>query len=80
MGVSILPRLAAMVCRTTTVFARVDYSLLLTFVGFFIFTGNMGRLPAVSELLQAVVSGNELIAGVAVSQVGERLKSRCSQP
>ena len=52
-----------------SIFARVDYSLLLTFVGFFIFTGNMGRLPAVSELLQAVVSGNELIAGVAVSQV-----------
>ena len=60
---------AALLVIDRSIFARVDYSLLLTFVGFFIFTGNMGRLPAVSELLQAVVSGNELIAGVAVSQV-----------
>ena len=29
-----------------SIFARVDYSLLLTFVGFFVFIGNMGRMPA----------------------------------
>lgn len=28
------------------VLQQVDYSLLLTFVGFFIFTGNVGRIPA----------------------------------
>lgn len=52
-----------------TTFSRVDYSLLLTFVGFFIFIGNMGRLPAFSHILQKIVSGNELLAGVAVSQI-----------
>lgn len=52
-----------------TTFFRVDYSLLLTFVGFFIFIGNMGRLPAFSHILQKIVSGNELLAGVAVSQI-----------
>ena len=48
---------------------RVDYSLLLTFVGFFVFIGNMGRLPAFYHILQQMVSGNELFAGVVVSQV-----------
>ena len=68
-GVTLAVTAAALLVIDRSIFARVDYSLLLTFVGFFIFTGNMGRLPAVSELLQAVVSGNELIAGVAVSNL-----------
>ncbi len=51
------------------VFARVDYSLLLTFVGFFLFVGNMGRVPAFYGLLERMVSGNEVLAGVAASQV-----------
>ena len=52
-----------------SVFALVDYSLLLTFVGFFVFVGNIGRIPAFYGLLQKIVTGNELIAGVAASQV-----------
>jgi len=52
-----------------TIFARVDYSLLLTFVGFFIFIGNMGRLPAFRDFLQQIVSGHELLTGVTASQV-----------
>lgn len=52
-----------------TIFFRVDYSLLLTFVGFFVFIGNMGRIPAFYHILQQIVSGNELLAGVIVSQI-----------
>lgn len=52
-----------------TVFFRIDYSLLLTFVGFFIFIGNMGRLPQFAAMLQQIVSGNEVLAGIAASQV-----------
>lgn len=52
-----------------SVFAHVDYSLLLTFIGFFIFIGNMGRLPVFHDLLQRIVSGNELLVGAAASQV-----------
>ena len=51
------------------VLKRVDYSLLLTFVGFFVFIGNMGRIPAFSEFLQQVVEGNEVITAVVSSQV-----------
>ena len=47
---------------------EVDYSLLLTFVGFFVFIGNMGRVPEFSELLQRVIEGNELLTAVVSSQ------------
>ena len=51
------------------VLAKVDYSLLLTFVGFFIFIGNMGRIPAFNDLLQQIVGGNELVTAIVSSQV-----------
>ena len=47
----------------------VDYCLLLTFVSFFIFTGNMGNLPAVRDTLQNLVAGRELGIGILASQV-----------
>ena len=51
------------------IFLHIDYSLLLTFVGFFIFTGNMGRLPQFADILRQAVSGNEVLAGAAASQI-----------
>lgn len=48
---------------------NVDYCLLFTFVVFFIFIGNMERIPAVNEFLNNMVTGHELIAGIAASQV-----------
>lgn len=50
------------------VLATVDYSLLLTFVGFFIFIGNMGRIPAFCQFLQGIVVGNEAITAIVASQ------------
>lgn len=47
---------------------KIDYNLLLTFICFFIFIGNMGRLPAFSSLLNRVVEGNEVYCGVIFSQ------------
>lgn len=54
-------------CRKSL--AKVDYALLFTFVGFFIFTGNMGAVPMVSDVLRNLVSGHEVMAGVLTSQV-----------
>lgn len=48
---------------------KVDYGLLLTFVAFFIFIGNMGRIDWVKEVLEKVLAGNELFWGFAGSQV-----------
>jgi len=48
---------------------RADYILLLTFIGFFIFTGNMGRIEVISTFLGRVMSGREFIISVLTSQV-----------
>lgn len=61
--------LCAIMIFDRKVLKKVDYSLLLTFVGFFIFIGNMGRLPMFSSLLQKCISGNEVITAVLTSQV-----------
>lgn len=51
------------------ILAKVDYSLLLTFAGFFVFIGNVGRIPAFREFLQKAVTGREVYAGIAASQI-----------
>ena len=51
------------------VLTQVDYCLLLTFIAFFIFTGNMGNITVVRETLQQLVAGRELAIGVISSQV-----------
>ncbi len=51
------------------ILAKVDYGLLLTFAGFFIFIGNLGRIPAFRLFLQQAVSGREVYAAIAASQV-----------
>lgn len=48
---------------------QVDYCLLLTFICFFIFIGNLGNLPVFKETLEGLVAGRELLAGVISSQV-----------
>ena len=48
---------------------KADYSLLATFVFLFIFIGNLGRIEAVSNFLGSLVSGNEVLVGIAASQV-----------
>lgn len=49
-------------------FCSVDYFLLLTFVCFFLFIGNMERIPAVSELMRKFIQGRELLLSIAFSQ------------
>ena len=50
-------------------FRSVDYFLLLTFLCFFIFIGNLKRIPALNDLLLSLVGGHELLAGILASQV-----------
>ena len=51
-----------------SIFRLVDYFLLLTFVCFFLFIGNMERIPAVSRFLREVINGRELLLGALMSQ------------
>lgn len=50
-------------------FGSVDYFLLLTFVCFFLFIGNMERIPAVASLLRELIDGRELPVAAGLSQV-----------
>ena len=47
----------------------VDYPLLLTFVCFFIFAGNMSRIPLVSQLLTDLMTKNPLLVSISSCQV-----------
>ena len=46
-----------------------DYTLLVTFVSFFILIGNLGRISLIREALERFVSGREILTGVLASQV-----------
>ena len=48
---------------------RADFMLLLTFVAFFIFAGNLARVPAVDRLLRSLLSGREYWTALLTSQV-----------
>jgi len=47
----------------------VDYPLLLTFVFFFIFAGNMARIPAVNALFSALLEKSTLLSSILSCQV-----------
>ena len=50
-------------------FAQVDYCLLLTFLCFFVFVGNMKQIPAIHSWLSGIITNHELIIGILASQV-----------
>lgn len=74
--VRVLPYYVAFIVVFVTVFIMdrqvlktVDYSLILTFIAFFIFTGNIGEIETIRNVLQEFVSGREVGVGIAASQV-----------
>ncbi len=66
-GLVVIP--AVLLFADRKALAMVDYPLLLTFVFFFIFSGNMARIGAVKELLSAMLSKSVLLFGVLSCQV-----------
>ena len=61
--------LIAMLAADRTALIKVDYALLFTFVGFFIFVGNLGRIPVFTELFRRLLTGREVVCSVIASQV-----------
>ncbi|HKM33404.1 MAG TPA: SLC13 family permease [Lachnospiraceae bacterium] len=51
------------------VLLKVDYCLLLTFVAFFVFIGNVGRIPVIRDWITQVLVGREMILSFLASQV-----------
>lgn len=60
---------AALLVFDRRLLLRADFLLLLTFVAFFIFSGNLARLPAVAALLRRALSGREYLTALLASQV-----------
>lgn len=56
-------------CTDRRALGEVDYILLLTFICFFVFSGNMGRIPAVREVLSGWMARDALVTSVAASQI-----------
>ena len=63
--------IAVMAVCNWRLFKKVDYSLLLTFVGFFIFTKSLSTVPAFSDFIKSLLSSplKTYITGIAASQV-----------
>lgn len=61
--------IVALLLARRQLLGQVDYMLLLTFVCFFIFSGNLGQMPAVRAGLGDLLSRSPLLCSAAASQV-----------
>ncbi len=52
-----------------SIFARVDYVLLATFICFFVFVGNISRVEAVKDFAANLLLGREMLVGALLSQI-----------
>ena len=50
-------------------FLKIDYALLLTFVCFFIFIGNMNRMEGLHELIIHMIEKQERMISIGISQI-----------
>ncbi len=67
LGLVIIPAVLLFVDRKAL--KAVDYPLLLTFVFFFVFAGNMARIPAVNSLFSALLEKSTLLSSILSCQV-----------
>ena len=67
--ITVLITLVVLIIFNRDILLKVDYSLLFTFVFLFIFIGNLGEIKPISEFLKSIVNGNEVLVGIASSQV-----------
>ena len=68
-GITLAVSVTAILVFDKKALMKVDYSLLLTFIFLFIFIGNLKNIGAVNEFLSKTVNGNEVLAGIAASQI-----------
>jgi len=49
-------------------FKEIDYALIATFFVFFVFSGNMARIPGIKDFISELVVNNTLLAGIISCQ------------
>lgn len=60
--------LATILIIDKNIFTKVDYALIATFFVFFVFSGNMARIPAIRDFISGIVVKNTLLAGIISCQ------------
>jgi len=60
---------ASMLFFSRHLFRKVDYVLLLTFIAFFVFSGNMARIPRLDGFIQAHIEGHAFGFALVASQI-----------
>ena len=60
--------LVAMIALDGKALGKVDYGLLITFTAFFVFSGNLARIDAISDILSKLIAKSPLLVGVASCQ------------
>ncbi len=61
--------LIAILIVDRSIFLKVDYVLLITFLCFFVFSSSISGNEKIAEFLRSIVAGNEYFLTIAVSQV-----------
>lgn len=61
--------IATMLVKGRNLAQQVDVALLLTFVGFFLFVGNLAHVPQIAEALKNLVQPRPFLAAVLASQI-----------
>lgn len=61
--------LISVLVKSRKMLLKIDYSLLLTFVGFFVFVGNISRIETLKKFLSEIISGKEMIISVISSEI-----------
>ncbi len=64
----IITAVGVIIIRKTELFKQVDYALLLTFVGFFVFVGNLGRIPVISSTIENLLQAGVIPISALFSQ------------
>lgn len=67
--VFLLITLCVLLASDRQIFAKIDYILLLTFVCFFVFVGNLAQIDFVRFFIEKILSGHEFLVSVCLSQV-----------
>lgn len=68
-GICLLSTIYVVWITDRKLFKNVDYSLLLTFVAFFLFVGNIGNMEQVRSFMEQFIRGKTFLSSVILSQI-----------
>lgn len=59
----------AMFIMDRSLYKSVNYSILVTFTAFFIFSGNIKKMESISNILQGIIAGREYFLTIGLTQI-----------